>query len=334
MTPATGTDAAPGAAPGADLAARALACWDLPVGAAARPLNVAENLTYLVTAPGLRRVLRLHRPGYHDARAIESEVTWIGALRTDGRVAVPHPRRGRDGAFVQAVPEAAGQLATLFDFHPGTAPDADGDLVPGFEALGAIAAACHAHAAEWPRPAGFVRPAWDLEAVFGPAAPWGDWRAAPHLSPDDLRLLDRAQRAVSDRIDAYGMGPDRHGLIHADMRLANLLVADGAIRLIDFDDCGFGWLLYDFAAAVSFIETDPRLPDLKAAWLRGYGVHRAPPPEADEMADAFVMLRRFALLAWIASRADAPEPRAMAPHFAAGTVALATRWLRAGSLTA
>ena len=38
------------------------------------------------------------------------------------------------------------------------------------------------------------------------------------------------------------------------MRLVNSLVGQEGTRLIDFDVCGHGWFLYDFAASVSFIE--------------------------------------------------------------------------------
>ncbi|MCS6762501.1 MAG: phosphotransferase [Candidatus Devosia symbiotica] len=60
------------------------------------------------------------------------------------------------------------------------------------------------------------------------------------------------------------MGEDLYGLIHADMRLGNLLVDSDQVSLIDFDDCGFCFT-YDFAAAVSFHETNSAIPALKAA---------------------------------------------------------------------
>lgn len=43
--------------------------------------------------------------------------------------------------------------------------------------------------------------------------------------------------------------------------------------------------------------------------------------------DTFVIMRRMALLAWIGSHIEAPEPQAMAPHFAADTARLAKVWL-------
>lgn len=300
-----------------------LELWNLPGKPRAELINVSENRTFLVEAQGgFRAVLREHRAGYHSRAEIESELAWMAALGAGGVTRVPVPVAGRDGAMLQG-----DRPYVLFEFIEGAAPDEDGDLVPGFETLGGIAARLHGHVRGWTLPDGFTRKAWDLGAVFGAAPIWGNWRDAPGVTPAIRPMLERAEARVCDRLQAFGQGPDRHGLIHADMRLANLLVQEDDIRLIDFDDCGFGWFLYDFAAAVSFMETRDDLADLKAAWLRGYRAV-APLSVADEAEiDTFVMLRRFALLAWIGSHMEAPEPQAMAPHFAQGTADLAAAFL-------
>ena len=125
----------------------------------------------------------------------------------------------------------------------------------------------------------------------------------------------------------FGRGPERYGLIHADMRLANLLVDGGTTRLIDFDDCGFGWFLYDFAAGISFMEDSPAVPALGEAWVAGYRKVR-PLSGADEREiDTFVMLRRMALLAWIGSHSAVPEAAALAPDFARNSADLAETYL-------
>ena len=316
------------------LAAGALDLWDLPGGsdgAQVRLMNVSENRTYRVEgAGGIRAVLRLHRAGYHSRRAVESELAWIAALDAAGAVAVPRVIAGRDGQAVQLrSPPGAGEprLLVLFEHVPGRAPDEGRDLPAAFERLGAIAARCHAHARSWAAPDRFERPRWDAAAVFGPDPIWGDWRRAPHVDGAVRPVLEAVEAGVRARLASYGTAPDRFGLIHADMRLANLLDGPGGLTVIDFDDCGAGWLLYDFAAAVSFLEADPRLPRLKAAWLRGYAGIRPPPPGAHDEMDTFVMLRRMALLAWVGSRPASPEPQALAPHFARVTADLGRAWL-------
>jgi len=313
------------------MAQAALTLWPVPDGARIRLINLSENATYLVQAPcGFRAVLRVHRHGYHSRRAIASELDWMDALERDAIVPTPRPIAGRDRQMIQ-LGHGAGladpRHMVLFEFIDGRAPDPSHPRTALFESLGTLAARMHGHARTWTRPDGFVRLSWDDTAVFGPHAHWGDWRAAPRVDARLRPVLNEAEHAIRERLAAYGKGAGRFGLIHADMRLANLLVDGDKTRLIDFDDCGFGWFLYDFAAAISFIETDPAVPALKAAWLRGYRqVHPLAETDLAEI-DTFVMLRRMALLAWIGSHMEAPEPQAMAPHFAAGTARLARDWL-------
>lgn len=318
------------------LANQSLSLWDLPEGAAARLINVSENATYLVEAPGgYKSILRVHRENYHSHRAIECELAWLEALDREKVVTTPGYYLGRNGDPIQEG-RVEGlddpRYMVLFHFVQGQAPDENGDMTDGFEELGAIAARCHDHVLRWRKPDNFERLTWDVDAVFGTAPTWGDWRDAPEVDDTVKPTLERVEATIRARLQAFGKAPDRFNLIHADMRLANLLVDAGGTRLIDFDDCGMGWFLYDFAAAISFIEDDPRIPGLKSAWVRGYRSVRAMSAGEEAEIDTFVMLRRMALLAWIGSHIEAPEPQELAPGFAATTARLGQAWMdRAGA---
>ena len=313
------------------LVENALRLWDMPQGAVARRINVSENVTYLVEAAGgYRAILRVHRDGYHSRRAIESELLWLDALRRDRVVATSGYYLGRNGEAIQVAGVeglANPRHLVLFRFVEGVAPDEADDLSEGFHALGAIAARCHSHVLGWERPLGFERLTWDAEAVFGDTPTWGDWRKAPEVTGHIRPVLEEVEATIRKRLTAYGKAPERYNLIHADMRLANLLVNEAGTCLIDFDDCGFGWLMYDFAAAISFIEDDPRIPEMRAAWVEGYRTVRPLSPADEAEIGTFVMLRRMALLAWIGSHIEAPEPQALAPGFAATTARLGQTWL-------
>ena len=71
--------------------------------------------------------------------------------------------------------------------------------------------------------------------------------------------------------------PTVSALSTADLRLANLLIDGEAVKVIDFDDCGFGWHMYDAATPVSFYEHEPQVPRLLEAWLKGYRAGDFPP---------------------------------------------------------
>ncbi len=312
-------------------AAGTLAKWALPLSSLVKLINVSENHTCLIDAGGARRyALRIHRPGYHCLEEIQSEVAWVRSLAESGLIDVPSPIPGIDGKDIQSACPPGGsepRFLVMFDFLDGEHPDENEDLAENFEALGRIAAKAHLHSMQWHKPAWFTRPAWDLDAILGNSPRWGDWRKAPNVTAQVRTIVERAESVVRNRVGKFGTPPGRYGLIHADMRLANLIINNGTTYLIDFDDCGWGWLLYDFAAGVSFIEDSPQLPELKAAWLQGYRSGR--PLSADDAAeiDSFVMLRRLALLAWIGTRSGSTEPQKLAPGFAAATAELAEGYL-------
>lgn len=312
------------------MANEALPLWPVPNDATVRLINVSENATYLVEAGDFRSVLRIHRPAYHSREGIGQELAWARALADDGMVRTPPPIPGRDGELVQEgrVPGLhEPRLMVMFEFAAGRQPDENEDLTGPFECLGAIAARTHVHSQSWKKPEPLKRLVWDADAVFGPDAYWGDWRDAPNVTQEIRELLEKAEALVCERLASFGKGTDRYGLIHADMRLANLLIDGDNPTLIDFDDSGLGWFLYDFATGVSFIETNPQVPALREAWVRGYRSVRPLSDEEEREIDTFVMLRRMALLAWIGSHIEAPEPQQMAQHFAEGTARIARDYL-------
>ncbi|MEM1346536.1 MAG: phosphotransferase [Pseudomonadota bacterium] len=305
--------------------------WGLSPKTQVRLLTVSENATFRADDPERAApvILRVHRPGYHTRAEIESELAWIDALRAEQIVDIPAPLLVAEGGHIAGFDLGGAERDVVaFEFMVGDEPAATDDLVPGFRKLGAISARLHAHARRWPRPEGFERKTWDFATTIGPTPHWGDWRAGIGLTPDGRALLERLCLDLERRLSAYGKSPERFGLIHADLRLANLLIDEtGHIGVIDFDDCGFGWFLYDFAAAVSFYEHEPFIPDVQAAWLAGYREVADLAPEDEAMLPTFVMLRRLLLTAWLASHAETPTAQELGNGYTEGTVALAERFL-------
>lgn len=317
-----------------DLARGAVTRFGLPPDASVTLCNVSENHTYRVEdrGAGATYALRVHRPGYRNAQEIESELQWIDALRVDGVVATPAAVPTPEGERVVPVTtaELGARNVVLFEWLAGVQPDLDdGAAAAGqFETLGAISARMHDHVRAWRPPAGFTRPRWDYEYSIGPRGHWGAWQDGLGMGAEELALLDRLDRTIAARLSAYGQGPRRFGLVHADTRLANLLIDGDDVRVIDFDDCGFSWFMYDFATTVSFMEDHPRVPELQDAWVQGY--RTVAELSADDEAElaTLVMLRRLLLVAWIGSHHTfATEAAELGAGFTAGTCTLAEAYL-------
>lgn len=304
--------------------------WNLSPGTEITLLNISENATFKATDPERAApvILRVHRPAYHSPAEIEAELAWIEAIRTEHIVDTPKPLSTEgDGHIANFEHGDDTRHVVAFEFMTGREPDESDDLVPWFVDVGKLTAKLHSHAQSWQRPSGFVRKTWTFDVMHGDEPIWGHWRDAMGLEPEGAAILERTAEALRTWLHGYGTSPERFGLIHGDLRLANLLVEGERIGVIDFDDCGFGWFAYDFAATVSFIETDPRLDAMMEAWVEGYR-SVASWSDADAAAlPTFVMLRRLLLTAWIASHAETPTAQELGVSFTHGTLEIAERFL-------
>lgn len=313
-----------------DIAAASLQRWDL-AGAQVQLINHSENWTYRVTPTGTARpvILRVHRAGYHSLNGIRSELAWMRALQREAGVKTPQAIPARDGEDIQSVAHPAldeARHCVLFDFIDGIEPPQD-DLIAPFRQLGEVAARCHDHSQGWQRPDYFDRLSWDFDHAVGSRPNWGDWCHGPDCSPDRAAIIQRAVDLLEKRLKAFGQGGDRYGYIHADFRLANLLLHEGDVRVIDFDDSGLGWFLYDAATAVSFFEDRADVPDLMEAWKEGYRRVRSLSREEETEIDSFILLRRLTLFAWMGSHSETDLARAEGPGYSRGTCDLAERYL-------
>jgi Ser/Thr protein kinase RdoA (MazF antagonist) len=309
-----------------DVAAAALKQYALPQYAKASLINLSENATYKIEADdGQLWALRIHRQGYHSRQAIASELAWLMDLRNTGVVTTPRPLKGLDGELIQTV---LGRNVVLFAWETGSEPAIGQDLTKPFEVLGEVTARMHLHARTWQRPESFRRFTWDFETSLGEHKPhWGKWRDGMGVDAPLEQLFGRVVDLIGRRLAIYGKDENRFGLIHCDLRLANLLIDGNAVKVIDFDDSGFGWYMYDAATPVSFYEHEPQVPSLIEAWKTGYRRVIDLPRDDESEIPTFVMLRRLLLVAWIGSHAETELAKSMGLPYTLGTATLCENYL-------
>jgi Ser/Thr protein kinase RdoA (MazF antagonist) len=166
-----------------------------------------------------------------------------------------------------------------------------------------------------------------LSTTLGDRPHWGSWRSGV-ADAAERRQLQRLADVVTGRLRRFGEAPGRFGLVHADLRLANLLVDGERITVIDFEDCGFSWYLYDLACALTFNEGRPDVRDLIAVWVDAYRQVAPLAAEDDAEIGTFLMLRRLMLSAYAGLRAGTELAAQMREQgFSAETCALAEPYL-------
>ncbi|MGN0728915.1 phosphotransferase enzyme family protein [Treponema sp.] len=296
---------------------------------------LSENATYMVknTETGKKDgVMRVSRPFYHTLDELNSEMKWLRQINEYTPLIVANPIAGLDGNPVQQVagPDGNTYFVVICEFLTGKSPDENNEeqMVRQFRYLGETTAYLHRQTEIWNGTKKLDRIEWTFDNIIGKTPKWGDWRKFPAMTSEACSLLEKIAGIIEKRLDRYGKNENNYGLIHADLRLANLLIEGEQIKVIDFDDCGFGWHLHDLASALSFIEEKPIVPNLVNAWLSGYK-KVLPFTDTDfEEIDTFIMMRRLQLTAWLGSHQQSGPVAQLSVGWMDGTMELAERYKR------
>lgn len=304
-------------------AAKAAAVWGFESPritlAAAR-----ENVVYRLDA-GEIYALRMHRVGYRSAEELRHELAWIGAMAEAG-LPVPRPVALPSGALVT---EVEGQLVSVVTWLGGAPLGAPGEMKnvrdrPGFcRKLGEAMAALHEACDAWPPAKGFARPAWDRAGLLGDAPLWGRFWEHPDFNAAERDLL-MAAREQADKDLAALEGALDYGLIHADLVGQNVMWDGVNVGLIDFDDGGYGFRVFELATFLLRYMDEPDYPELRVALCEGYGVRAAIDPQELHL---FLMLRAFTYPGWFMDRSDEPNTAARAARANATALKLAQAFM-------
>lgn len=318
-----------------EAAERALACWpghfrDMTL------VKYRENAVYsLFDDKGQRFALRVHRPGYHSDAELRSELRWMSALAMAG-IPVPGIVPTRDGALfarvrlprwpimqVDMLVWLSGQpIGSIEDIGSSDAAELRGHYLK----VGALAARLHNFGEGWQIPDGFTRHAWDTEGLIGEDPFWGKFRDLPALG-EHGDLIEAACRKAERDLAVLGRPAAVYGLIHADFVPENLLHADGALLLIDFDDAGFGWHMFELATALYFYLDTPQYEVVRDALVAGYRSERALTEVHLAQLPLFLMLRSITYLSWVHTRRETETARELTPMFVERTMNLAQHYL-------
>lgn len=311
---------------------RALAYWGLE-GTDTQLIKYRENAVFRVRlANGAHAALRLHRPGYHSRDTILSELRFVAHLVGDG-LRAPLPLPTRSGALLAECDGADGSdYASLVGWMDGAPLGESGrPLAHGqdaaqalFHRLGATLAQLHDSADRFAKGETFIRPIWDCDGLLGEAPLWGRFWDCDGLSDESKAGLERLRARLLDLLAQGGMEELDYGLIHADGVRENVMVQGEEIGLIDFDDCGYGYRLFDLATVLLKNRIEPHYPALEAALIAGYRSRRNLPDEALARLPLFVVMRSLTYIGWAAAR---PEMAHKTSNYAGDALELAERLL-------
>jgi Ser/Thr protein kinase RdoA (MazF antagonist) len=296
-----------------------------------------ENYVFRAECGGEAFAVRLHRPGLHSMAEVRTELAYLDALRHRG-FPVPEPVQTSDGELICVVEDGSRGvvLVDVLRWVEGASPLGDADaafdgtspLTPrDFHRLGALAGTLHNHLEDLGRLPDFSRAAWDGEGLVGEQALWGDPLALHVLSAADQHLLRGAVARLVTDLATLGDGPDVYGVIHADFTPENILVRGEDLVLIDFDDFGEGWHLFELATILFFYRPHPRFPEFVDAVIAGYRTQRTLDDRQLRHWTGMLLARGLTYLGWAAGRPGEETAEFIAEQVVPVVLALAQDYL-------
>jgi Ser/Thr protein kinase RdoA (MazF antagonist) len=162
----------------------------------------------------------------------------------------------------------------------------------------------HHFAAHWHPPAGLSKRKYDWNGLFRKEGVDGTlfneaWSLLPSEYIEPFKII--AER-VNQVMDEWGKGPEVYGLIHGDLGMdANVLFWDGEPRIIDFDDSGFGYYIFDLSIILEDSRDHQIQPRFRDALLDGYTQVR--PLSESEIKNINLFLAAYAIY-WSLYAAD------------------------------
>jgi Ser/Thr protein kinase RdoA (MazF antagonist) len=305
------------------LASKALDAYDL-VKPRLFLQGFSDTITFRVdTADKQRFLLRIHRPTNKTEAMVRSEMLWLQALQQEPDMAVPCPIPTRNGDLltvtsINEVPEP--RMSVLLRWMSGRFLDSK--LTPEYlEKVGIFIARLQNSGARFQAPEGFVRGRLDHLCGNPPGLSEAQARQQidnPHdeeqairmisdfYSPGDGRRVETLIHHIRGIQRLIGQGPETFGLIHGDLHQEHYFFERSQVRAIDFDDCGYGYYVYDLAVTLLSLGNRWGSAEMRASLLAGYRSVRPLSVEHEQYLNTFIDLRELQMLIWMIEMRDNP----------------------------
>lgn len=319
------------------IVSRAIAAWNITNYKYDLVKNRENCVFCITTSAGNKYALRIHRYGYHSNTAIESELNWLDALHRSG-IPVPKVIPTKKGtAFTTVIfdGEVGPRQVDMISWLPGKPLGSIElglnpkirDIGETFFEVGRTVAKLHNHASNWQPPNNFMRHSWNIDGLTGDTPLWGRFWEFPGLSESQKSLLNEARNTSHVHLNEVSQSDGMFGLIHADCNLDNLLLNNGNIMVIDFDDCGFGWHLFDLSTISILFHNTESFEVVYNAIIRGYRMERTLADSALQLMPLFFLLRAFTYVGWIYTRSETQSAKDITPKIVSLTCSLAKNYL-------
>ena len=186
----------------------------------------------------------------------------------------------------------------------------------------------HNLSADWALQDEQARHAWDRDGFVGEEPLWGRFWELKPLTEEQKALFLEIKSVISEDLDSYGRTAANYGLIHADLLHENVMLNGDAIALIDFDDAGFGWHMFEIATTLFWLSEEPEFETIQASLLAGYQTVRKLAERDLATLDLFLVARSLTYMGWVHTRSKTQTAIDLTPFMIENAEAICSSYLQ------
>lgn len=282
---------------------QALKAYAIEPGMVAPIRDVNNSVYKVITESQETFALRIHRKGYRTPEQTVSELCYLKQL--SAVMDVPVPIRTRDGDLVVNINHGRHtRHASLLTWVKGGVrrPHGKGAGPRTIYRIGHELGRIHAFSSIFEPPSGFTLPSWDSEGICGERSPFRPGPLDESFSKKQLEVLEKVRDRLEFTMKQIGRTAQTFGIIHKDLILLNCLHHGNRTSVIDFDDCGWGYYLYDLGGMLENLKDYQSYTSLRSALLRGYRSVRALPSAWERYFDLMIAARHATTAIWMAGK--------------------------------
>ena len=273
-------------------------------------INHGENATFKVKTAKKNYLLRIHCRSHRSKKAILEELKWFKSLTLKTDIDVQRPIKTKDGKLlIEVENESMGhtRICNILEWCPGFIKNQKNSDT--FYKVGQLIGSLQSNQIK-----SKYRHYWHAEGLLGKDATFGNLKALDTMFPRYTDQLEKNRTIVLKALKTYEKKhPEKIGLIHADLHFGNMVWKNGEVVPIDFDDCGYGLLMYDLAVTLAqsgnyFKRIGKKKSRLaKEMLLAGYEESIVLSQHDREIIPYLVAARELTMLGWLYGRRDNPE---------------------------
>lgn len=252
------------------------------------------NDTYQVRCANARYFLRVYRHGAFPREANEFEAEVLSYLHQQG-FPVAYPIARKSGGYLTDIMAPEGlRFVLLTAVAEGYTPDYDSP--ENCRLVGQSVAQFHLACSGFTT--SLKRSRLDLQGLL--ESSMTDMRNYIAHQPEVLRTIEEIAQGVRETVQTVPEESLDIGICHGDLHGGNLHLYKGKVTHFDFEECAFGYRVYDLATFKwgVCLGSDERLTKRWPVFLEGYESIRPLSESEHSLVDSFVIIRELAETAY------------------------------------